>query len=174
MNKNAIEIASKNLVTIDIGEPIGNADKLMQNRRIRHLVVTHEGKALGILSDRDVIRALRVDVQDFHSVRVREQRFEGDIFVGDVMSWPVKTVDEKVPLTEILDEMLEHKISSFLVTREGAGAVGIVTTEDLLQVLKRILIQGKTAEIEEAHPWLAEVYQSPIGQILGMLSNSGI
>jgi len=170
----AYEIASKELVTIDISEAVTAADMLMRGRHIRHLVVTKDGKAIGILSDRDVMRAMRVDVQDFHSVRVREQRFEGDIRVGDVMGWPVKTVDEGASLTQIVDEMLRDKISSFLVTRAGEGVVGIVTSEDLLQVLKRILSQGKASEIEEAHPWLAEVYQSPIGQILGMLSNSGI
>jgi CBS domain-containing protein len=169
----AFQISSKDIITIDIGDAVAAAHQVMIKNKIRHLVVTKDENAIGVLSDRDVMRAMRTDIKDFFSVRVREQSFVGDVRVGDVMGWPLHTVDQGAPLIELVEKMLQEKVSSLLVL-SGGGVVGIVTTDDLLQVLSKILKTGKASDFEEQHPWLAEVYQSPIGQILGMLSNSGI
>ena len=46
---NALKIASKNLVTIGIDENVTSAHKLMNEKKIRHLVVQSGEKAMGVI-----------------------------------------------------------------------------------------------------------------------------
>ena len=56
IDTNVIEIATKNVITINENESISKAAKLMKNYKIRHLVVVNnEGKVVGVISIRDVI-----------------------------------------------------------------------------------------------------------------------
>ncbi len=51
----ASEVMSAPLVTIDVNESIYQAQELMDQKRILHLGVTHEGKFVGMISIRDLI-----------------------------------------------------------------------------------------------------------------------
>ena len=57
------------------------------------------------------------------------------------MSWPVETVEMNAPVRQLAEGMIDEKISAFLVTKSGSDAevVGIVTSEDLLRLLAKIL-----------------------------------
>lgn len=124
---------SPNLVTISAYRPVSEAKDLMEEKGIRHLpVVDSEGFVIGILSDRDVNRAM-------NPVR---PGFMGGMVVSDFMSWPAITVDENMPLAEVAEGMLDEKVSSFLVTRESREVVGIITSDDLLKVLRNLLHGG--------------------------------
>lgn len=118
------------LVSIRWDRPVAEAQVLMEENRIRHLpVVDAEGQLTGILSDRDVNRAM--------SPR-RPVFLEGQT-VSHFMSWPAMTVDEEAPLADLAEGMVDEKVSAFLVTRGGREVVGIVTSEDLLRLLHSIL-----------------------------------
>jgi CBS domain-containing protein len=134
---------SPNLVTISAYRPIAEARDLMEEKGIRHLpVVDSEGLVIGILSDRDVNRAMS-------PVR---PGFMGGSAVSDFMSWPAITVDEGMPLAEVAEGMLDEKVSSFLVTRGGREVVGIITSDDLLKVLRNLL-RGETKSPLKALPY---------------------
>ena len=49
------DIATRNVVTVDVSDPLWKAAKLMVSRRIRHVVVTEGGKLYGVISIRDLI-----------------------------------------------------------------------------------------------------------------------
>ncbi|MBP1449173.1 MAG: CBS domain-containing protein [Thermoproteus sp.] len=50
-----LDIASKNVVAVDVEDPLRKAAELMQRYNIRHLVVTKDGKLYGVLSIRDLV-----------------------------------------------------------------------------------------------------------------------
>lgn len=117
---------SKNLVTVKWKDPMEEAGSLMEQYRIRHLpVVDAEGVVIGILSDRDVQRAMNP----------KRPGFAPDTMVTDFMSWPAVTVDEETSIKSVAEGMVDEKISALLITRKGKSVVGIVTTEDLLRFL---------------------------------------
>lgn len=127
---------TKHLVTVNWKEPIKKANTIMEDRRIRHLpVVDDEGIVVGILSDRDVRRAMDP----------RRPRFAPDAVVGDFMSWPAVMVNEDTPIEQVAEGMVDEKLSAFLVNR-GNQVVGIVTTDDLLSVLAKLLRRGRGKE----------------------------
>lgn len=56
----AMDIATKQIIRIDYNKSIYEAYDLMTRNNIRHLVVEKEGKCIGVISIRDLTRALSV------------------------------------------------------------------------------------------------------------------
>lgn len=129
-NLNASENMTKKLITVSWHEPIEKASRLMEMHRIRHLpVLDSQAKVVGILSDRDVLRATNPSRLGFSPTAV----------IGDFMSWPVVTVSASTPVRQIAEGMIDEKLSAFLVTKGKDEVVGIVTTEDLLRLLIKLM-----------------------------------
>ncbi len=138
MERNAAEVMSKRLVTVRWDDSVRKAYQLMQDRQIRHLPVCDvKGEVIGILSDRDLQRAMKPNVE---IVRDFEEgvEFEESHLAKDFMTWPVRAIDGEVPVVDVAQRMLSEKVSAFIVV-EHKQAVGIVTTDDLLKLLVRLL-----------------------------------
>jgi acetoin utilization protein AcuB len=135
MKHSTHEIMSAKLVTIHYQAPVTDAYRLMKERNIRHLpVVDDEGQVVGLMSDRDVQRAMKPK----KGVRLEESlsyEFDPQFEVKDFMSWPVRSVEESVHVVEVAQRMLSEKVSAFLVMSAHRHPVGIVTTDDLLRLL---------------------------------------
>jgi len=56
----AMDMATKQIIRIDYNKSIYEAYDLMTRNNIRHLVVEKEGKCIGVISIRDLTRALSV------------------------------------------------------------------------------------------------------------------
>lgn len=126
----AAESMTRSLVTIRFDRPIEEAYELMEQWRVRHLPVKdQEGHIVGMLADSDVFRAMNP----------RRPGFAEGLTVADFMSWPVISVTEDTPLSKVAEAMVTEKVSAFLVTSGEGDTVGIVTSEDLLKVLQRVL-----------------------------------
>lgn len=124
------------LVSVRWNQPLAEAEKVMAEKEIRHLaVVGSQGELAGILSDRDLKRARDLERHDTWL----------EALVGDVMSWPVVTVDLKTPLVKALRMMIEDKISALLVTK-GDAVVGIITSEDMLRAFHELLLSEETGK----------------------------
>lgn len=140
MRKTAQEIMSKHLITVGIHETVKDAYSVMQKNRIRHLPVTDDaGTLVGILSDRDVQRCIRFEVDNRAAVLDVELSLDPAIKVADAMSWPLHKVAGSVPVKDVALRMLNEKISSILVECPETGRRGILTTDDLLRLLISLL-----------------------------------
>lgn len=56
------DIMSKPLVTIGENTPIINAIRVMEKKKVRHLPIIDDGKLVGIVTQRDLLRALAFHV----------------------------------------------------------------------------------------------------------------
>lgn len=142
------ENMSSHIITIGWNERIETAFKRMQQNNVRHLpVLTESGEIIGMLSDRDVQRAMVSSIENELMERGISETivFDPETRVRDYMGWPVKTVDQHTELSLVAERMIHEKISSFLVSH-GDNIVGIVTTEDLLKTLIHLLapLKGKS------------------------------
>lgn len=123
-------------VTLNPDDTILTAYAVMRQKSIRHIPVTDQlGKVVGILSDRDVQRAMNVVKR---SPSIQEISLDPNLRVEDFMSWPVYAVTSDTTLKKVAEEMLAQKVSAFLVEDNLHRLVGIITTDDLL----KIFIQG--------------------------------
>jgi CBS domain-containing protein len=109
------------VVTPDL--TLGAAEAMMERWRIRHLPVIKNGKLVGILSDRDLLR------------------YEGALAEGQAT--PVGAAMTPAPITcltsttvsRVAQIMIEHKIDSVPVVDTAGNLMGLVTTSDLLHLL---------------------------------------
>jgi acetoin utilization protein AcuB len=154
---------SNGVISVEEGENLLAAYKKMHANRIRHLpVVNHEGNIVGILSDRDINRAMQSHIVKSKNKKTSEDiDFDPKACVEDYMSWPVKTFNKDRLLKDVAKEMIREKISALLVTDQMNDIVGIITTEDLLRVLIEFL-EGP----EPVHAWnLESILKAPFQQV---------
>jgi acetoin utilization protein AcuB len=100
-------------------------------RRFRHFLVADEGRLVGVISDRDVIRLFGLD--DFPERNALEQ-----LTAGELMSTDLITVRSDTPLLDAVRLIVENGISCLPVVEEGR-AIGILTTTDLYLSLEQLL-----------------------------------
>jgi CBS domain-containing protein len=118
------EIMSTNLKTLHEDDGVSIADWEMSLDEIRHiLVVDEKGKLVGIVSDRDVLRAAR-------------DTGGGEVPVGRIMCREVKTVKASSKAANAVEKLLEYKIDALPVVDEADRPIGIVTSTDFLEVAR--------------------------------------
>lgn len=162
---------TRNLAVTYWTEPLKDAYELMRQKNVRHLpVIDDDDNIVGLISDRDFMRALQVEQPDLASGHMPKAEFDPASVVRDFMSWPVEAVDSNTKVSDAARLMIKKKISALLVTKND-DVVGIVTTEDLL----RLLVEQTETMMErwrdDVEAWAAE---SPVGQIAQTFANAGI
>ncbi len=125
------QLGSPNLYTIHDTSTMLEACRKMKQINIRHLVILDvTGKLTGILSERDVQRAMhQLKVSEFDQI----QSISPEAKVADYMTWPVCTIFSTSTVETAARQMLEHKISSLVVVSQDGSPEGIVTTDDILK-----------------------------------------
>lgn len=170
--KNTIgTVSAHGLVAINKNESMEYGYSVMKQISTRHLpVVDDDGTIIGMLSDRDFQRAMKVPETYHWSALEIKPEFIRDEIALEYMSWPIQYVDESTPITKAAEQMLENKISSLIVTRDRR-AIGVVTTEDLLRAFVQ---DNRVTEPTLKENLTASIYMSPVGSIAQLLSNIGI
>jgi CBS domain-containing protein len=121
------KIMTKNLITISASEPVRNALRLMEKKKISRLLVRKNKKIVGIVTERDLARRLGSE---------KERKLsDAHIHVSSCYTDKLITVGKDAEIKEVAEKMLENGISSVVVT-DGEAVVGIVTKTDLIKVLK--------------------------------------
>ena len=150
---------------------VEEAYRLMFSNKIRHLpVLDRDGEVTGIISDRDIQRAMHSDISDSFGFKMESVKFKDDAKVMDYMTWPVKTYDVETDIQLVLQGMIDKKVSAFLITKDE-DVVGIVTTDDFLMLLKKLL---EEKDDDDGYV-LGDVLTSPLfGRMAQMIGNAGI
>lgn len=130
-------LMTKKIITVKVNTPIQAAYEDMKEHGIRHLpVVDVSGKLVGIISDRDMLRA--ANIRMINEIE-QEMTFNPHHTVEDFMSWPVQTVSEKTSVEDLAKMMIDQKVSAYVVSGPNQYIKGIITTDDLLQYLIEML-----------------------------------
>lgn len=108
------------LVTVDPGATLFQASALMAEHGIGLLVVVDDDVVVGVLSERDVVRAL-ADGDDPTTV-----------VVGDRGSAEVVTIDVEASLADALERMLETDVRHLLATDGGGSPAGVLSMRDVM------------------------------------------
>ena len=109
---------------VQVDDSLIYAREVMVRHEIRHLPVKKDSVLVGVLSDRDLKRALDPDL----GLPPKDE-----LFVNDVYEPQAYVVDGGEPLDRVLAHMATHHIGSALVTKHG-NLVGIFTATDACRV----------------------------------------
>ncbi len=134
---------SREVVTLEESDSCVDAYALFRSRGMRRAPVVREGSLVGMISDRDLLRALPWSLGEQGQLDT-----QGDLShtVGTFMARNVISVTPETHLEDVARLMLEHKIGGLPVT-EGGELVGIITESDILRVFVRLSLQGHATRI---------------------------
>ena len=125
---------SRELVLLDPDQRAREALEVLRDSEVRHAPVVADGKLVGIVTDRDLLKALPGSIAQLEAA--------GDIdpLVAQVMTPDPLTIDHNARVDEAVRMLLEHRIHGLPVLREG-HLVGIVTDTDLFHFLASALMR---------------------------------
>jgi len=119
------DIMQEKIVTISAGERLSTVEDIMTLGRVRHMPVVHAGKLVGVVSERDLLRA---SLSSLHTARAEERR----AFLHVVMSTPPIVIGPDAAVQEAALIMAERKIGCLPVL-DGDTLVGLLTETDILR-----------------------------------------
>lgn len=114
---------------VQVNASVLAARALMVEHEVRHLPVKDGSALVGVLTDRDLKRALDPGL----GMPPKDELFVRDVFVPDAY-----IVEVGEPLDGVLDHLSSHHIGSALVTKNGR-LVGIFTLTDAARIFCRQL-----------------------------------
>ena len=130
MADRVLDIMQTKPVTISASERLSTVEDIMTLGHVRHMPVVQGGKLVGVVSERDLLRA-SLSVLSEH--RDEERRaFLHVVEIGRIMSTPPIVVDPDSSIDEAALTMAEKKIGCLPVLR-GDDLVGMVTETDVLR-----------------------------------------
>jgi CBS domain-containing protein len=138
----AIEIMTKNVVTIRGSAPVARAIKIMREKKISTLIVErrHSEDAYGIVTEGDIVNKVLAYGHNPKEIRVYE-----------IMTKPCITINPDLGIEYVARLFANTDIRSAPVIKEDL--IGIISAQDLLNkadIEGTTKVQGLTQEIEEA------------------------
>jgi CBS domain-containing protein len=128
------EIMNRDMVTVDKHASLRMARRILDQYRIRHLLVVEGKRLVGIVTDRDLRQAAPSSKSPL--TLSERQEFMDELKVLEVMSRKLITASSTTTIREAAKVMVSEKIGCLPVV-DGNQLVGIVTQADLLEMLVR-------------------------------------
>jgi CBS domain-containing protein len=126
------ELMNRKVITLEADASLIQVDDLMKSHHIRHVPVVQGRKLVGLVSHRDLIRAL-----------ARQSSGKSPPFLGvqEVMTREVETVSPQASVRAAIDKLLEKRFGCLPVVDAQGELVGIVTESDFLRLARRMLTE---------------------------------
>ncbi len=121
------EACNRTVVVVDREMPLGDAARLMREHHVGSLVVakpTYGNKPLGIVTDRDMVVEVMAEDLDYRTVTV-----------GDIMGDKLVVAREQDDSLDTLKLMRSQGVRRIPVVTEKGDLAGIVTVDDLLEIV---------------------------------------
>jgi len=115
------DVMVKNIITIGAMSTVRRAVELMGKYEIGCLIVVHKDKPVGIVTERDVLTRVLLELRDPRKTRVRS-----------IMSKPLITANPETNIHEAMSLMVKRKIKKLPVIRKGRLR-GLVTLTDVVR-----------------------------------------
>jgi len=109
------------------------AERAMKAYAFRHLPVVEGDKLVGLVTERDLLRAAISTLDKAHELL--DDNLKRYYFVREIMTADVVSVRPETPLLEAARILAKGKLGCLPVTEQDRTLVGIVTRSDLVEVL---------------------------------------
>ncbi len=117
----ARDIMKEDVITIEHSAAVTEAARKMAEKEIGCVIVTNQGRPIGILTERDIVRLVSLNKSPMSSS------------VSEVMSSPLISLSPDDSIWELAEEMKIRKIHKMPIVHENK-VVGIVTTSDITRL----------------------------------------
>jgi acetoin utilization protein AcuB len=124
------EIMTKEVMTVSMDHTLGQIKALFLEHKFHHVLVLDEGKLMGVISDRDVLKQISPYVgtiaeenRDLNTVKKRAHQ---------IMSRKIISIPPDADIEDAAQMLLKEDISCLPVLSESSDIEGIITRHDLL------------------------------------------
>jgi predicted transcriptional regulator len=131
MTKLVRDLMHRGLLTCRTDATLGRVAVLLNQNHVHALIVTdRDGRALGVISDFDLLAGEWLS-SDSESLAVMRK-----LTAADLMSQPVDSVEADMPLSDAVQGLIKKEISRLLVTEKGKP-VGVISLSDFVASIAR-------------------------------------
>jgi CBS domain-containing protein len=138
------DVMTRKLIALTEQDTVENIQSGMQRFRFRHLpVVTKENKLIGLVTERDMMRA------EAEAAAESDDQAGGlskDTPVSDIMNRDILTTRPDTDLATAGKAILQKKIGCLPIILEDETLVGIVTASDFVKLVVQLLDKPKDAD----------------------------
>ncbi|MDP3938667.1 MAG: CBS domain-containing protein [Deltaproteobacteria bacterium] len=128
-------ILNPKLVSVSADERLDTVDDIMALGQVRHLPVVKAGELVGIVSQRDLLRA---SLSSISNVGLGEKRaFLTSIKLHEIMTCDVITITPETSIQEAAEIMADEKIGCLPVVDDN-HLMGMITETDLLHFMAEL------------------------------------
>ncbi|WP_369804745.1 CBS domain-containing protein [Cupriavidus sp. YR651] len=124
---------SKKVVTVVFDDTLATVKSIFDEAKFHHLLVVEDGRLHGVVSDRDLLRAMSPfigsTVESARDVNTLNKR------VHQIMSRKPVTLRPEAELADAVELFLTHQISCIPVVDEQFQPIGILSWRDVLRAL---------------------------------------
>jgi len=118
------EIMMKAVLAVDIDTNVRECSRAMAKRGVSCSVITQANRAIGIVTERDLVSKVLADAFD-----------PTKVYVKDIMSTPLITISPNASLTDAASQMAEYRVRRLVVVDRMGSMVGIITAGDIARSL---------------------------------------
>jgi acetoin utilization protein AcuB len=128
------EIMTSRIVTVELDDSLATVKQIFDSVRFHHLLVIGSDKKLcGVISDRDLLRAISpyvgtVSENTRDSATLKKRAHQ-------IMTRSPVTLGPEASVADAIQLFLGHRVSCIPVVDEASKAVGIVSWRDILRAL---------------------------------------
>jgi CBS domain-containing protein len=117
------DIMSKDLIVCSPNDRVIDAVKLMVKDKISSVIIEDEGKDVGILTEKDLVKRILAKQKDPHTTLVKT-----------IMTKRIITADVESSVLAISKKMELHHLKRIPIT-ENDKIVGIITSRDIIRLM---------------------------------------
>lgn len=134
------DVMVKEVITIDENLTVKEAAEIMNKFEIGCVIAVGKGKAMGILTERDVLKRVVAEGKDASKIKVK-----------DVMTTPLVVAEPGMDLGEAVKLMFQMKIKKLPVV-DGKKLVGLVSLTDIARFQPQMITILKQLAARQAPP----------------------
>jgi len=121
---NVSQAMEKSVMVVELNITARECAVAMAKRGVSCAVITQNGRAVGIVTERDLVSKVMAEAIDADKVLVR-----------DIMSTPLIAIAPDALLKEAAELMVEYRVRRLVVLDGTSALVGIVTTGDIARTM---------------------------------------
>ncbi len=134
------DVMVKEVITIDENSTIKESAEVMNKFEIGCLIAVRRGKAMGIITERDLLKRVIADARDAAKTKVK-----------DIMSSPLVVVEPSTDLEEAVKLMFQMKIKKLPVV-DGKRLIGLISLTDIARFQPQMMKILKQLATKQAAP----------------------
>ena len=130
---NITELMTSPVVTVGMDDPISKIKSIFEETHFHHLLVVEDNKLVGVISDRDLLKALspKIDTpaETASDLAILNRK------AHQIMTRKLICLDDGASLKDAITIFNQHTISCIPIVAEDDKPVGILSWRDIMKEL---------------------------------------